>query len=99
MAYTHAVAFDFDLCESVFLRQKKTDEQWHIVADAHRLERSETLAISFLNLNQRAQDNPTVYAINTAPIWLQSSLPDACQGSIEMSSQGLNRNVHGSFIR
>lgn len=77
MAYTHAVAFDFDLCESVFLRQKKTDEQWHIVADAHRLERSETLAISFLNLNQRAQDNPTVYAINTAPIWLQSSLPDA----------------------
>ncbi len=64
MAYTHGVAFDFDLCESVFLRQKKTDEQWHIVTDAHKLERSESLAISFLNLNQRAQDNPTVMRTN-----------------------------------
>ncbi|HCL5339422.1 TPA: hypothetical protein N2G14_001300 [Salmonella enterica] len=73
---SHGVAFDFHLCESVFLRQKKTDEQWHIVADAHTLERSESLAISFLNLNQRAQDNPTVMRTTTAPIWLQSSLPD-----------------------
>lgn len=61
---SHGVAFDFDLCESVFLRQKKTDEQWHIVTDAHRLERSESLAISFHNLKQRAQDNPTVTRTN-----------------------------------
>ncbi|ECG1309347.1 hypothetical protein DU152_03460 [Salmonella enterica subsp. diarizonae] len=44
---------------------------------AQSLERSESLAIEVLNLNQRAQDNPTVMrTITTAPIWLQFSLPD-----------------------
>ncbi|GAL44063.1 hypothetical protein CIWKM_05_02550 [Citrobacter werkmanii NBRC 105721] len=43
---------------------------------AQSLERSESLAGDFLNLNQRAQDNPTVMRTNYCTNRLQFSLPD-----------------------